>query len=152
MNSSCSRPLCLSMPPAVLHSVLDWFSCRRILLLRHNTLNKHRRMTATAKWQNLRFYYLPQGLRGLTSTTCCHAAILCDLNFIKHISRFLTIIRFVLSLAFQRPIPNCDTAKTRKDTAKRMRKAEVLRNPAFSMFLWDLPEITSRRLHSKTMW
>ena len=34
------------------------------------------------------------------------------------------IIRFVFSLAFQRRIRNCSTAKTREDIAKRKRKVE----------------------------
>ena len=37
---------------------------------------------------------------------------------------FIDIIRFVCSLAFQRRILNCSTAKTREDTAKRKRKVE----------------------------
>ena len=34
------------------------------------------------------------------------------------------IIRFVFSLAFQRRIQNCSTAKTREDIAKRKQKVE----------------------------
>ena len=37
LHAFCSISLCFSTPPAVLHSVLDWISCRRILLLRHDT-------------------------------------------------------------------------------------------------------------------
>ena len=38
--------------------------------------------------------------------------------------RFLIVIRFVFSIAFQRRIGNCSTAKTREDIVKRKRKVE----------------------------
>ena len=73
------------------------------------------------------------------------SAFLQDLDLVKHISRNLRLqtsdfqliffIRFVFPLAFQCHIPNCSTAKTREDPAKRMRKAGGVRNTASSMIL-----------------
>ena len=73
------------------------------------------------------------------------SAFLQDLDSVKYILRYLRLqtsdfqliffIRFVFPLAFQCHIPNCSTAKTREDPAKRMRKAGGVRNTASSMIL-----------------